>query len=158
MEKFILVFLIFQFQLTMILTITLSPVHKQCFQASLHANSRPVHLCVECHVPDTSVLWAGSCCGPKRPPYISSTWCIQPLWQLHRYREVACFKDAHTLACDAALTSPHFLSAYFSDPCRCLASASCRPADVLTLSTGMLTTKEDQQETCSEFLLLLLHT
>uniref|UniRef100_A0A8C1BLM5 PAS domain-containing serine/threonine-protein kinase n=2 Tax=Cyprinus carpio carpio TaxID=630221 RepID=A0A8C1BLM5_CYPCA len=36
-----------------------------------------------------------------------------------------------------------------TDPCRCLASASCRPADVLTLSTGMLTTKEDQQETCN---------
>ncbi|XP_016147325.1 PAS domain-containing serine/threonine-protein kinase isoform X2 [Sinocyclocheilus grahami] len=36
-----------------------------------------------------------------------------------------------------------------TDPCRCLASASCRPADVLTLSTDMLTTKEDQQETCN---------
>ncbi|XP_059357319.1 PAS domain-containing serine/threonine-protein kinase-like isoform X2 [Carassius carassius] len=34
-----------------------------------------------------------------------------------------------------------------TDPCRCLASASCHPADVLTLSTGMLTTKKDQQDT-----------
>ncbi|XP_058607475.1 PAS domain-containing serine/threonine-protein kinase isoform X2 [Onychostoma macrolepis] len=36
-----------------------------------------------------------------------------------------------------------------TDPCGCSASASCCPTDVLTLSTDMLTTKEDQQETCN---------
>uniref|UniRef100_A0A8C2K8H7 PAS domain-containing serine/threonine-protein kinase n=1 Tax=Cyprinus carpio TaxID=7962 RepID=A0A8C2K8H7_CYPCA len=35
------------------------------------------------------------------------------------------------------------------DPCRCSASANCPPADVLTLFTDMLSTKEDQQETCN---------
>ncbi|XDV27937.1 hypothetical protein PO909_031378, partial [Leuciscus waleckii] len=44
------------------------------------------------------------------------------------------------------------------DPCRCSASANCPPREVLTLTTDMLSTKDDQQETCSEFLLLLLNT
>ncbi|KAK9980055.1 hypothetical protein ABG768_013453 [Culter alburnus] len=36
-----------------------------------------------------------------------------------------------------------------TDPCRCSASVNCPPADALTLSTDMLSTKEDQQETCN---------
>ncbi|XP_067219777.1 PAS domain-containing serine/threonine-protein kinase [Chanodichthys erythropterus] len=36
-----------------------------------------------------------------------------------------------------------------TDPCRCSASVNCPPADAITLSTDMLSTKEDQQETCN---------
>ncbi|CAM4588551.1 unnamed protein product [Leuciscus chuanchicus] len=35
------------------------------------------------------------------------------------------------------------------DPCRCSASANCPPREVLTLTTDMLSTKDDQQETCN---------
>ncbi|XP_052388270.1 PAS domain-containing serine/threonine-protein kinase [Carassius gibelio] len=35
------------------------------------------------------------------------------------------------------------------EPCRCSISANCPPVDVPTLFTDMLSTKEDQQETCN---------
>ncbi|XP_057191000.1 PAS domain-containing serine/threonine-protein kinase isoform X1 [Triplophysa rosa] len=36
-----------------------------------------------------------------------------------------------------------------TDPCRCSPSANCQPADVLTLSTDVHSTRDDQQETCN---------